>query len=108
MELGTCQFYSLLMSDIEQLCENPPRAHKRGDVEPDLLCLAFRLSNLDKDWSKFIPFRYTWRIVGIVDGSTFLFSGMTYNCRLSAFVFRLFSAFLALGFRLSRLTGLVA
>lgn len=85
MERGTFQFYSLLMSDIEQLCENPPRAHKPGGVETDLLCLAFRLSNLDKDWSKFIPFRYTWRIVGIVNGSTFVFSEMTYNCRLSTF-----------------------
>ncbi|XP_074613396.1 uncharacterized protein LOC141873316 isoform X2 [Acropora palmata] len=62
MERGTFQFYSLLMSDIEQLCENPSRARKPSGVEPDLLCLAFRLSNLDKDWSKFIPFSLQkWR-----------------------------------------------
>ena len=57
MELAAIQFYSLVMSDVEQLCANPPRACKHDDVELNMLCLAFRLSKLDKDWAKFIPFR---------------------------------------------------
>lgn len=57
MELAAVQFYSLLMSDVEQLCANPRGTCKRGDAEPNMLCLAFRLSKLDKDWAKFIPFR---------------------------------------------------
>ena len=58
-ELAAIGFYSLLMSDVEELCENPPRARRPDNVEPNMLCLAFRLSKLDKDWSMFIPFRYT-------------------------------------------------
>lgn len=61
-ELAAIGFYSLLMSDVEELCENPPRARRPDNVEPNMLCLAFRLSKLDKDWSMFIPFsRQIWR-----------------------------------------------
>ena len=54
MELAAFKFYSLLMSDVEQLCENPP--HRHGNVDPFMLCLAFRLSQLDKEWAEYIPY----------------------------------------------------
>ena len=57
MELAAIKFYSLLMADVEQFCANPPRACRGNGVQPIMLCLAFRLSKLDKDWAKFIPFR---------------------------------------------------
>jgi len=56
-ELAAVKFYSLLMSDVEQLCGNPPRTQRHDSVEPFMLCLAFRLSELDKKWSKYIPYR---------------------------------------------------
>ena len=46
------------MSDIVHLCERPRRRCSRDLVDPNMLCLAFRLSDLDEKWAKFIPFRY--------------------------------------------------
>ena len=46
------------MSDIVHLCESPRRRCSRDLVDPNMLCLAFRLSDLDEKWAKFIPFRY--------------------------------------------------
>ena len=63
MELAAVKFYSLLMSDVEQLCADPPQARRHHVVEPNMLCLAFRLSQLDKDWAKFIPLRYMCMII---------------------------------------------
>lgn len=56
MELAAVKFYSLLMSDVERLCENPPQTLRCDSVEPFMLCLAFRLSELDQKWSKYIPY----------------------------------------------------
>ena len=46
------------MSDIAHLYESPRRRCRRDLVDPNMLCLAFRLSDLDETWAKFIPFRY--------------------------------------------------
>ena len=66
MELAAVKFYSLLMVDVEQLCQNPPRTQRRDNVDPSMLCLAFRLSKLDKEWAKFIPYRYMEMSVMII------------------------------------------
>ncbi|XP_022781591.1 uncharacterized protein LOC111322703 isoform X2 [Stylophora pistillata] len=55
MKLSACKFYSLLMSDVKQLCENPPRNQRPNEVDCFMLCLAFRLSKLDKEWAEYIP-----------------------------------------------------
>lgn len=57
MELAAVKFYSLLMLDVEQLCQNPPRTQRHDSMETSMLCLAFRLSKLDKEWAKYIPYR---------------------------------------------------
>lgn len=57
MKLSACKFYSLLMSDVEELCQNQPRNQRPDNVDCFMLCLAFRLSKLDKEWAEYIPHR---------------------------------------------------
>lgn len=57
MKLSACKFYSLLMSDVEELCQNQPRNQRPDNVDCFMLCLAFRLSKLDREWAEYIPHR---------------------------------------------------
>lgn len=45
------------MSDVEELCQNQPRNQRPDNVDCFMLCLAFRLSKLDKEWAEYIPHR---------------------------------------------------
>ena len=57
-ELGATTFYQLLMSDVEELITIPHRPTKCDVFDVCMLSLAFRLSELDQDWEKYIPLRY--------------------------------------------------
>ena len=48
------KYYRLLMDDVDEVSSNPSQDVKDDEVNLQTLSLAFRLSVLDQDWSKYI------------------------------------------------------
>ena len=57
VNLAAVKYYRLLMEDVDEVCSNPSQDVQDDEVDLQALSLAFRLSVLDQDWSKYIPVR---------------------------------------------------